>query len=376
MTDSRIEPMTPPEVTVVMPFADAAAHLPTALRGLASLRYPNLRFVLVDDGSDDESPSLARDWARGRDDADVVTMPRRSGVAAARDAGVAAAGGEYVWFCDADDEWDPWIVDRMVAAGPADVVCCRAVRHEAGGRTLVMEGAIRETRLDAAGLSAEILAGRVRGYLWNKLFRREVLVAAMADAAGRDRLSSQDDFLLLLDVARHAQSAVLIPFLGYRYLERAGSISTGSALRLANTATCADAALAELPDRAAGRAPGSAAGSAPRRAADQATVREKWRRMSAPATAEGFRTWFHLVPCLATPVHQRWSAADIAAVHRELLPRITVRGLAAAWRMGHPRVAVHGAALKILGPVGAYPMAYRTLRAAIDAAARVRAGTR
>lgn len=358
MTRPPNDAFAAPAVTVVMPFADAAGHLPSALRGLAALRYPNLRFVLVDDGSADGSGEIARDWARDRGNARVVAIPRRSGVAAARDAGVAAADGDYVWFCDADDEWDPWIVDRLVAAGPADVVCCRAVRHEAGGRTLVMEGAVRETRLDAAGLAAEILAGRVRGYLWNKLFRREVLAAAVADAADRDRLSSQDDFLLLLDVARHATSAVLIPFLGYRYIERAGSISTGSALRLANTAACADAALAELPGRAGGGTGGGTATAAP------------------ATTAEGFRTWFHLVPCLATPVHQRWPAADVAAVHAELLPRLTVRGLVAAWRMGHPRVAVHGAALKILGPMGAYPAAYRSLRAIIDAAARVRAGAR
>lgn len=337
-----------PSVSVVMPFADAAEFLPRALPGLAALRYPNLRFILVDDGSTDGSAELAAEWAAGRDDATVVTMPRRGGVAAARDAGVAAADGEYVWFCDADDEWDPWIVSRMAEAAPADLVCCRAARHEAGGRTQVMEGVVRETRLDSGELAGALLSGLVRGYLWNKLIRREVLAKAIADASGRDRLSSQDDFLLVLDVARHARSAVLIPFIGYRYLERAGSISTGSSLRLANTGACAAAALAELP---------------PRLPANPVN--------GVPVTAAGFRTWFHLVPCLATPVHQRWPDAEVARIHSQLLPRLTFRGLADAWRMGHPRVAIHGLALKTLGPAGAYPVAYRALRAGIDRLAKV-----
>lgn len=342
-------------VSVIMPFADAAGHLPAALAGLDALRYPNLGFVLVDDGSSDGSAEFARSWSAGRDDVTVVAMPRRSGVAAARDAGTAAATGEYVWFCDCDDEWDPWIVDRMVAAAipggspgpaggpPADLVCCRAQRHEAGGRIQVMEGAAATTRLDPGELAAAMLSGRVRGYLWNKLIRRDVLVAAVADARRRTRLSSQDDFLLVLDIARHARAAVLIPFIGYRYLERAGSISTGSALRLENTGACADAALAELPARAAGRAPEA-----------------------------GFRTWFHLVPCLTTPVHQRWPAEQVAEVHGRLLPRLTLAGIMGAWRLGHRRAAVHAVVLKVLGPIGAYPGAYRLMRAIIDGAAAMR----
>ncbi|MFC3850167.1 glycosyltransferase family 2 protein [Corynebacterium hansenii] len=337
----------PPRVSVVMPFADAAAYLPGALAGLAALRYPDLRFILVDDGSADGSAELAAEWAAARDDASVVTMPERGGVAAARDAGVAAADGEYVWFCDADDEWDPQIVARLAEAAPADLVCCRAVRHEAGGRVQVMEGVVRDARLDSGELAEALLSGLVRGYLWNKLIRREVLAAAIADAAARDRLSSQDDFLLLLDIARHARSAVLIPFIGYRYLERPGSISTGSTLRLANTAACAEAALEELPPRLPAR------------------------RSGAPVTAAGFRTWFHLVPCLATPVHQKWPGGEVARVHGELLPELTLRGLADAWRMGHRRVAVHGLALKVLGPAGAYPAAYRVLRAGIDGLAKL-----
>lgn len=350
MTRSPVpaDPRDLPQVSVVMPFADAADHLPRALAGLAALRYPTLEFILVDDGSADGSAELAAEWAAGRDDATVLTMPTHGGVAAARDAGVAAADGDYVWFCDADDEWDPQIVARLVEAGPADLVCCRAVRHEAGGRVQVMEGVVRDARLDSADLAAALLSGLVRGYLWNKLIRRDVLVAAIADAAGRDRLSSQDDFLLMLDVARHARSAVLIPFIGYRYLERAGSISTGSALRLANTAACADAALRELPLRLHVGPPRGVA-----------------------VTAEGFRTWFHLVPCLATPVHQRWPASEVERVHLELLPQLTMRGLVDAWRMGHPRVAVHGLALKVLGPIGAYPVVYRMLRAGIDGLAAV-----
>lgn len=97
--------MTGPRVSVVIPCYNAAATLPRALASVAAQGVDGLELVLVDDNSQDGTPGiLAAAAAAG---AKVVRLPGRSGAAAARNAGVAAAQGTYVAFLDADDEWLP-----------------------------------------------------------------------------------------------------------------------------------------------------------------------------------------------------------------------------------------------------------------------------
>ncbi|MDG1358906.1 MAG: glycosyltransferase [Phycisphaerales bacterium] len=110
------------EVTVVIPARDAAATLEACLDSLlVILARPEsglARIVLVDDGSRDETPAIAR--ARGVE----VLQSGGRGAGAARNAGIAAASTELVWFVDADcvafpdalDHLRPHLEDPAVAA--------------------------------------------------------------------------------------------------------------------------------------------------------------------------------------------------------------------------------------------------------------------
>ncbi len=91
----------PLPISVVIPAYNAGAHLAEALDSVAAQRRPAAETVVVDDGSSDDSASIARRYG-----VRVITQPNR-GVAQARNAGITAATMPWIAFLDADDRWHP-----------------------------------------------------------------------------------------------------------------------------------------------------------------------------------------------------------------------------------------------------------------------------
>ncbi|MFI9562793.1 glycosyltransferase family 2 protein [Streptomyces rishiriensis] len=116
---------SPPSVDVVLPCLDEAEALPWVLERIP----PGWRAIVVDNGSTDGSPDIAR--ALG---AHVVHEPRR-GFGAACHAGLTAATADVVCFCDCDASLDPGLLPTVagpVLDGAADLVLGRR-RPTTGG---------------------------------------------------------------------------------------------------------------------------------------------------------------------------------------------------------------------------------------------------
>ena len=104
------------EVTAVVPTRNRPRMLRQTLRAILQ-QDAALEVVVVDDASDDPAASdVAGTDGRVR----VLRQPRQQGVSAARNAGVAAARGEFVAFCDDDDLWAPDKLARQLEAVRAD----------------------------------------------------------------------------------------------------------------------------------------------------------------------------------------------------------------------------------------------------------------
>jgi glycosyltransferase involved in cell wall biosynthesis len=95
-----------PEVSVIIPTRNRWALLSgTALPTALAQEDVDLEVVVVDDGSTDETAVRLAEVTDPR--VRVVRRDRSGGMAAARNAGIAAALGEWVAFLDDDDLWAP-----------------------------------------------------------------------------------------------------------------------------------------------------------------------------------------------------------------------------------------------------------------------------
>jgi hypothetical protein len=99
-------------VTAVIPAHNAAPFIGEALDSALHQTIPPTQIIVVDDGSTDGTPAVAR---RCDPSVHVIEQPQR-GVSAARNAGIAAATGEFIAFLDADDVWAPAKIERQLAA--------------------------------------------------------------------------------------------------------------------------------------------------------------------------------------------------------------------------------------------------------------------
>jgi glycosyltransferase involved in cell wall biosynthesis len=90
------------KVSVVIPCYNQASFLGEAIESVLCQGYPDLEIIVVDDGSEDGTEEVASGYAKVDPRIRLVKQENR-GAAAARNRGLAEAGGEYIVFLDSDD---------------------------------------------------------------------------------------------------------------------------------------------------------------------------------------------------------------------------------------------------------------------------------
>jgi hypothetical protein len=129
--------MVVPKVSVVMPVYNGAKYLAEAIDSILAQSYCDYELIIVDDGSHDNSASIAAAYTDPR-----VRMVRQEnrGVAVSLNRGVALSRGEYIARMDADDVSDRGRLELQMAyldANPACVlVGTQAILIDAGSHPL------------------------------------------------------------------------------------------------------------------------------------------------------------------------------------------------------------------------------------------------
>ena len=101
-------------ISVIIPVYNVAAYLPQCLDSVLSQDYEALEVILIDDGSKDESGAICDAYA-ARDSRVRVIHQQNAGGAAAKNAGLRIATGEYLTFVDSDDWLEPDAYASMMA---------------------------------------------------------------------------------------------------------------------------------------------------------------------------------------------------------------------------------------------------------------------
>lgn len=102
-----------PLVSVLIPLYNQKRYFKACMRSVCAQTYKNLEIIIVNDGSTDNSPLMAKEWA-ARDTRVKVIDKSNEGLAFARRDGYLAATGEFVTFLDSDDMLVPDAVETLL----------------------------------------------------------------------------------------------------------------------------------------------------------------------------------------------------------------------------------------------------------------------
>ena len=214
------------KVSIIVPVYNVAAYLPACLESIRVQTWREIEVILVDDGSTDESLSLCRAAAE-RDARFRVIHQQNAGVSAARNAGLAAATGQYLQFVDGDDRLLSNATEVLVHAALStgtDLVIARFYR--VSGQRQALQGHIRGrrvlTRTEFAEEMVKAPANFYYGVLWNKLYRRSIVEAHQLRCP--EELSWCEDFLFNLEYIKYVRLVAAVPEPVCCYIKREDSL--------------------------------------------------------------------------------------------------------------------------------------------------------
>lgn len=159
-------------VSIIIPVYNAELYIEECLDSLINQSYKNIEIIVVNDGSEDKSKNIIEN-KRNIDSRIKLINKNNTGVSDTRNIALNAAKGKYVAFCDADDVVHKKCIETLVDIiryNKSDMAIIDFTRDYA---------CFGESDYEIKALNkneACCLILNENGYLWNKLFKRDIII--------------------------------------------------------------------------------------------------------------------------------------------------------------------------------------------------------
>ena len=215
-----------PKVSIIIPVYNAQTHLERCIDSVLKQDFENFELLLMNDGSTDSSGGICDEYAT-RDDRIKVFHKENSGVSDTRNQAIKYAKGEYIQFIDSDDWITPDATDLLVRM--ADTYQCEMVItdfYRVIGEKVSQKGNINEdgvlTKEEFAIEMMDNPADFYYGVLWNKLYRRDIILDHQIYM--EKDISWCEDFIFNMDYIRHVKNVYALHVPIYYYVKTPGSL--------------------------------------------------------------------------------------------------------------------------------------------------------
>lgn len=169
-------------ISVIVPVYNVEQYLPRCLECISSQTYRNIEIILVDDGSTDKSGVICDEYA-SIDSRTRVIHQANTGLWAARNAGQDFARGKYLFFPDADDYFNEDTIRLLFVAincgSGYDIAICRMQKTEKDDEDVTAPRFVQLSQINRDELFRNLFREKTEDtfsiFMWNKLFRRDII---------------------------------------------------------------------------------------------------------------------------------------------------------------------------------------------------------
>ncbi len=161
-----------PLVSVIIPIYNVEEYVEECIQSVLNQTYKNIEVILVDDGSTDGSGEICNTYS---DERITVIHQENKGLAEARNVGIAAANGEYIYFIDSDDYISKTLIENLLVSIVKTgllIACCNYTRKKEN----LYSGDVTDVKImDTFSAINGLFNDRgYRFYVWNKMFHRSI----------------------------------------------------------------------------------------------------------------------------------------------------------------------------------------------------------
>lgn len=180
------------KISVIIPVYNKEDYIRMTIQSVLNQTFSDFEIVIIDDGSTDKSKDIINEFSENQ----KITYhyQKNQGVAAARNAGIKKANGDYIAFLDADDRWDDSFLEKLNNEIDSGESCY------CGYYNIKPNGEIKKQKISFSqgDITKDFLNNKTKPHLCCWLFKKQFLVINQIQF--EESLDFGEDLLFLLDV--------------------------------------------------------------------------------------------------------------------------------------------------------------------------------
>lgn len=213
------------KISIIIPIYNVEQYITACLKSVEAQTYTDYEVILVDDCGTDNTMAVAEKFiskSKVRDKFRIVRHEHNKGNSAARNTGIAAAKGKYIYQLDDDDTMTPDCLEKLVTAAEktdADMVVGNF--DIIGDEKDIPRFNTNEEYLSGEKCFYAYLHDQYQMMVWNKLIRRDLLVKI--NLSFIEGLAHEDN-AWSFSLACLLQKMAFVHDVTYHYVVRSGTI--------------------------------------------------------------------------------------------------------------------------------------------------------
>lgn len=218
-------------ISVIIPTYNNEKTIGRCLESFLTQNFDGLELICIDDYSNDATVTICNSYAEKYKEVKVYSKSvEKKGVAESRNIGINKASGNIIGFADGDDEAylnSLNIIEKLFRINPN-------VNVISGGYLILDNNKFKSYKVygkykitSLGRLSEKALYKKyVGGYLWNKFFRKEIIINNKLDP---NLIIGEDlNFIVKLGIQYADDNALIIPDILYKYILNNDSVTTSN----------------------------------------------------------------------------------------------------------------------------------------------------